>query len=79
MILEEKKAGEDEPGKQHPAKQPQPLQVGHPSNTALQNNSHAHHTGVLKRMLERAVANRFSSVPIDMKKKSAGNATATAT
>ena len=61
MILEEKKAGEDEPGKQNPAQQQQP-------SHALQKNSHAHHTGVLKRMLERAVANRFSSVPIDMEK-----------
>jgi TLD len=30
--------------------------------------SHAHHTGILRSILERAVANRFSSKPIDVEK-----------
>ncbi|CAB9524948.1 Oxidation resistance protein 1 [Seminavis robusta] len=31
-------------------------------------DSHAHHTGILRGVLERAVANRFSSKPIDVEK-----------
>lgn len=34
----------------------------------IDSGSHAHHSGVLRRVLERAVANRFSSKPIDMEK-----------
>lgn len=34
----------------------------------IESSSHAHHSGMLRSVLERAVANRFSSKPIDIEK-----------
>ena len=61
MIHEEKKADD-------PQKQPLVEQQTTPLHQNQIESSHAHHSGILRRMLERAVANRFSSKPIDMEK-----------
>lgn len=73
MILEEKRVGE---GIEPAVQKQKELLVDTPSqSTPLQHDStssnmksHAHHSGILRRMLGRAVANRFTSRPIDMEK-----------
>jgi len=61
-MLEEKKVERDELQEVSPCMQPQP------QATDKVSHSHAHHSGVLRRILGQAVANRFTSRPIDMEK-----------
>jgi len=67
MVVEEKKVGDD---LQEGAGEKLPLANQQQSKHLVENTgAHSHHSGVLRSMLEKAVANRFSSKPIDIEKK----------